>query len=203
MSESTAVVITAIGTCVTAVATLGLWIVAWRTLGGARDQLRLLQEQTKAEARPYVVLEVVPGFHPPPAMDLVVRNTGRSMARDLVLESDGWEARGDSDRISPRLQDFMKTPRLLAPGSRLRVMWSSARDESVAGAPQRMAVTAVYKDDVGVVYRDSYSFDLEDLLAASPAPSTGPRATDGSNKELRNINHAIRSLSSHVAEMRR
>lgn len=203
MSEDMALLISAIGTIGTAIATLGLWLVAWRTLGGARDQLQLLQEQAKAEARPYVVLEVVPGLHPPPAMDLVVRNTGRSMARNVVLQTEHWDPREESDYITERLQAFMRKPRLLAPGSRVRVMWSSEDEESAAGAPATQSVTAVYNDDRGVEYRDRYDFVVDELVAAAPVPSTGPRATSGGDKAMRNIDHAIRRLSAHVAELRR
>lgn len=203
MSQDMALLISAVGTIGTAIATLGLWLLAWRTLGGARDQLQLLQEQAKAEARPYVVLEVVPGLHPPPAMDLVVRNTGRSMARNVVLETGHWDPREESDYITERLQAFMRTPRLLAPGSRVRVMWSAEDDETTAGAPAAQSVTAVYSDDMGVEYRDQYDFVVDELIAASPVPSTGPRATSGGDKHMRNIDHAIRRLSAHVAELRR
>lgn len=203
MSEHAVLVLTAIGTGFTALATIGLWLVAWRTLGGARDQLRLLQEQAKAEARPYVVLEVVPGLHPAPAMDLVVRNTGRSMARDVVLETMPWASRGETDHITERLLAFMKAPRLLAPGSRLRVMWSYEKDGKPAGAPTRQSVAAVYRDDAGVEYRDEYSFVLDELLAASPVPTSGPRVTSGEDRALQNIDRAVRTLSEHVAELRR
>ena len=202
-SGDTNLFLTAVGTLAMAAATIGLWLVAWRTLGGARDQLRLLQEQVRAEARPYVVLEVVPGFHPVPAMDLVVRNTGRSMARNVVLETKPWAIRGGSDHITKGLLAFMNAPRLLAPGSRLRVMWSYEKDGKAAGAPDGQTVTAVYTDDAGVEYRDQYNFVMEEVLAASPVPTTGPRMTSGDEQALKNIDHAIRSLSAHVAELRR
>ncbi|CPT40612.1 Uncharacterised protein [Mycobacteroides abscessus subsp. abscessus] len=41
--------VTAGGTALTAAATIGLAWVAWRTLGGARDQLVLLQRQAARE----------------------------------------------------------------------------------------------------------------------------------------------------------
>lgn len=203
MSEDMVLLITAVGTVGTFIATVGLWLVAWRTLGGARDQLRLLQEQAKAESRPYVVLEVVPGLHPPPAMDLVVRNTGRSMARNVVLETDLWVRQDHSDHITEPLLTFMRTPRLLAPGARIRVMWSGGDQKSPAGAPAMQSVTAVYTDDSGAEYRDDYSFDMAPLVAAAPVPSTGSTATSGEDKVLKNISHAVRSLSHHVGELRR
>ena len=203
MNEDIALLITAVGTMGTAIATVGLWLVAWRTLGGARDQLRLLQEQAKAEARPYVVLEVVPGLHPPPDLDLIVRNTGRSMARDVVLETDPWVQQDQSDHITEPLLTFMRTPRLLAPGARIRVMWSGGDQESPAGAPETQSVTAVYMDDAGAAYRDDYTFVVGALVAAAPVPSTGPTSTSGEDKVLRNISHGIRSLSHHLGELRR
>ncbi len=158
MSEQSVLLLTAIGTGLTALATAGLWLVGWRTLGGARDQLRLLQEQAKAEA---------------------------------------------ADHITERLLAFMKAPRLLAPGSRFRVMWSYEKDGKPAGAPTSQKVTAVYHDDAGVEYRDEYSFVLDELLAASPVPTSGPRVTSGEDRALQNIDRAVRTLSEHVAELRR
>ncbi|QDP95270.1 hypothetical protein FOE78_04510 [Microlunatus elymi] len=125
------------------------------------------------------------------------------MARNLILETEPWAAQGETDHITERLLAFMKAPRLLAPGSRIRVMWSYEKDGETAGAPAAQAVTAVYTDDAGVEYRDHYTFGLDEVLAAAPVPSTGARTASGEDKALKNIDHAIRSLSANVAELRR
>lgn len=196
--------VTAVGSVLTALVTIGLWWVAARTLGGAKDQLQLLQEQVKADSRPYVVVEAVPGLHPAPAWDLVVRNVGRSMARDLRLTPDSWESRGEGDYITGALQTFLATPRFLAPGARLRVMWryEGTPSNPEAGAPARVKMGVEYADDSGTVFREEYEISLDELSAITPVPSEGPRAT-GSDKELQNIEKAVRALNVQVGELRR
>jgi hypothetical protein len=76
---------TALGSLVTALFTAFLWLVAWETLGGAKDQLRLLRQQAEREGRPYVTLDVLPGLHGAWTWDLVVTNTGRTAAKGVTF----------------------------------------------------------------------------------------------------------------------
>jgi hypothetical protein len=52
----------------------------------ARAQLREARELSRDEARPYVVVEVEPGR--PPLTNLVVANLGRTMARNVRIETE-------------------------------------------------------------------------------------------------------------------
>lgn len=197
---------TAIGAVVTALATIGLVVVATWTLGGAKRQLVLQTEQAEREGRPYVVAEVVPGLHGAGHWDLVVRNYGRTSARSVIISCADLRVRDDDDHISPHLIPYLATPRALAPGARERVMWRMDEDAyerlSQAGAPGKTSVDVTYCDDIGNEYTDTYSFDVNTLGAAAPVPTEGPSAM-GNGKELMNIERALRTLNAHVGELRR
>lgn len=202
--------VTAIGAILTAVATVGLVIVAQRTLGGAREQLDLLRKQVVREGRPYVVAEVVPGLHGAGFSDLVIANIGRTLARDVTVDVGALEKRDDTDHISDGLRKYLTTPRTIVPGVRQRVMWRMEphHGHSAAGA-DRSAVTGTvrYKDDDGTVYEDCYDLSVDTMINATPVPSEGPKVSGGSRTKietsLADINHAVRTLNIHVGELRR
>lgn len=197
---------TAIGSVVTAVATISLVVVAAWTLGGAKKQLVLQTEQAEREGRPYVTAEVVPGLHGAGHWDLVLRNYGKTSARSVVMFCTDLRVRDDDDHISPSLISYLATPRALAPGARERVMWRMDEDAhgrlSEAGAPGKTSVEVTYSDGIGNQYADTYAFDVDSLGAAAPAPTEGPSAM-GNGKELANIERALRTLNAHVGELRR
>lgn len=198
----------AIGSVATALFTAFLWLVAWRTLGGARDQLTLLREQAERDGRPYVMAEVVPGLHGAGSWDLVVTNSGRSMAIELQFLFDEWERRGESDYITDHLVKYLRQSEMLVPGARKRVMWRRELDGHIseAGAPETMKLTIRYRDEPGNQYQTEFIFALKSLGAAAPAPDEG-RTRNGSNddvsKNLADISHALRALNGHVGELRR
>jgi hypothetical protein len=132
MSESLELV-TALGAIIASIAAVGAWLVAWRTLGGARDQLKLMREQARDEARPYVFVEVTSGLHGAGAWDLVVWNAGRTMARDLTFETDCIAKKSVDDFISEPLSRFLSEKHLLAPGCRVRVMWRREEGKDIRG----------------------------------------------------------------------
>ncbi|MBJ8343917.1 hypothetical protein [Antrihabitans sp. YC2-6] len=198
---------TAIGGISTAIATGGLVWVALRTLGGANKQLQLLREQVDREARPYVVLEVVPGLHGLGSWDLVVRNMGRTIARDVRMDIGDLSRRDEKDFITEPLARYLSAKRILAPSARQRVMWRREPNKEVgrpepAGASQKVSATVTYKDDVGASYTDVYDLSTDTIDDSTPAPTQGPKVL-GDDKELVNIEKAIRTLSIHLGELRR
>lgn len=201
-----AIWLTAIGSIATAAFTGLLWWAALRTLGGAKDQLKLLREQSELEGRPYVTLDVVPGFHGPGNWDLVLANNGRTAANNLRFEFDKWAPKGHEDHITGPLQDYLSTTHTLAPGSRRRLLWRSEEvsqsSQEAAGADKSQELAVTYQDARGKTYTDTFAFDVEVLGPVSPAPTEGPSKL-GSGKELADINLAIRALSHHVGELRR
>ena len=197
--------ITAIGSLLTACATTALVWVAWRTLNGAREQLRLLREQAAREGRPYVVAEIVPGLHGAGSSDLVLRNVGRTIALAITVEVNKIADRGPGDYISGALMQYLAEPRTLAPGSRQRVMWRAEPSDSgrgEAGAARRVSGQVNYRDETGAKYSETYDLSVETISKSSPIPTEGPRV-HGDGKELANIERALRTLNGHVGELRR
>lgn len=198
--------VSAIGTVVTSIFTALLWLVAWKTLGGAHEQLRLLRTQVEREARPYIAADVVPGFHGPGHWDLVVRNYGRTAARNVRFAFDEWEPKDGDDYITDSLKSYLHACHTLVPGARHRVMWrhdaNSSTQRTGAGADGLTWLDVSYDDDNGKQYTDRLAVDVELLGAATPAPTEGP-TRQGSGSELADINHAVRTLSMHIAELRR
>lgn len=204
--ESALLWVTATGTALTALATMGLVWVAWRTLGGARDQLVLLQRQAAREGRPYVVAEVVPGLHGAGSADLVVQNLGRTLAHQVMIDVGTLSVRDDDDYISGPLAEYLAKPMTLAPGSRHRIMWRCEPREEAghgeAGAPKTAQGTVHYSDDDGRQYSETYDLSVDGVMQVTPVPTVGPRS-HGDGKELVNIGHALRTLNQHVGELRR
>lgn len=197
---------TAIGSVATALFTAFLWLVAWRTLSGARKQLSLLRAQAEREGRPYVTADVVPGLHGAGNWDLIVANTGRTAARDITFDFDDWAPKDSEDHITSSLLAYLRASHVLVPNARHRLHWRMNPDPQFgtteAGADPSSRLTIKYADDQGQKYTDAFSFDVDLLGAASPVPTEGPKAI-GKDKDLARINQAIRTLSVHVGELRR
>jgi hypothetical protein len=71
---------------VVALATTGQLLVLVAAALYARAQVREARELRRDEARPYVVVDLEPDR--PPFMNLVVANLGRTMARNVRIETD-------------------------------------------------------------------------------------------------------------------
>jgi hypothetical protein len=202
--------VTAVGAIATAIFTALLWWVAKGTLGGANGQLKLLREQAEREGRPYVIADVVPGLHGPGAWDLVIANSGRSLAVDVKFEFSDWPIGGKSDYITKYLILFLREPQTLVPGARRRVMWRSEHKSrtgvEIAGAAEQFALSVSYSDELGNAYETKFSFDLGTLKLVAPSPQEGT-TTNALSKDLsgqiRNIDHALRTLNIHIGELRR
>ncbi|MGU3432608.1 hypothetical protein ACNHUS_06275 [Actinomycetes bacterium M1A6_2h] len=206
MMEDILLWVTAVGAAMTAAATIGLVVVAHRTLGGARGQLALLREQAEQERRPYVIAELVPGLHGPGSTDLVIANLGRSLARWVLVDIGPLAKRNDDDHISDALGRYLTTPKLLVPGARQRVMWHNVgnpeSERSDAGVPGIVSARITYSDDGGTRYSETYELNIAHMTSVSPVPTTGPRRV-GSGNEFADIDHALRALAGHVGELRR
>ncbi|RMB69720.1 hypothetical protein AYK61_26595 [Rhodococcus sp. SBT000017] len=198
--------VTAVGAVATAIATIGLVVVAHKTLGGAKDQLTLLREQAEQERRPYVVADIVPGLHGPGSTDLVLQNLGRSTARGVLVDIGQLSKRNDTDHISDPLRRYLRNPRTLVPGARHRVMWHDVGNpetgRAASGVSDTVPARITYTDDNGTEYSETNELGIEDMTSVSPVPTTGPRVL-GSNSELADIDHALRAIAGHVGELRR
>lgn len=102
-------------TAVSAVSTALAAIVAIVALLGVRRDSR---DQT----RPYLQAQVVPSVGGSSAADLIIRNTGRTPARRVIIEADPWPAHHDD--VTDELRRFFGRPHTIAPGATLRAYWA-------------------------------------------------------------------------------
>lgn len=171
-------------------------------------QIVLLRRQMKEDARPYIVVDVVPGLHGAGSWDFVLQSTGRSTAHCVTVTTDpalGSEELHSEDHITDPLVKYLGQARSLPPGARHRVMWRYEHEgEESAGAPAKISVRTTYRDDHRKRYTGTFEFDIDALAKVAPVPNDGPRKSGSENgKELQNIDRAIRNLARHVGELRR
>ncbi|MBH0025027.1 hypothetical protein [Salinibacterium sp. SWN248] len=204
--------VTAFGTLATAAFTGLLWWVAKRALGGTNTQLRLLREQAERDGRPYVTADVVPGVQGAGTWDLVLTNSGRSVALAVKFSFEDWVANGEDDYITENLIRFLKEPQTLMPGAHKRVMWRADAVKAAKasyppiGAPENGKFLLTYSDELEKEYRSEISFSLSIVGAATPLPQEGSTSSDSApdeKKSLADINHALRALNIHVGQLRR
>jgi hypothetical protein len=121
-----------VGTLLVALAATGI---GWRQL----KQARALREE---EAAPFVVVDVVPTPASRWILDLVIENTGKTVARDVRItfdppvESAADMAGYDLRDWSP-LRDGIKS---LAPGRRLTAMFDQTRERHASELPRQYEV---------------------------------------------------------------
>lgn len=158
--------------------------------------------------RPYLCVELRPGLQGIAKQDLVIRNLGRTAARDITLVAP-WPDPGDE--ISQRLESHFAKAFDLPPGSSLRLAWhrwvsEKKRGSQPEGMPRTCEVTVNYRgDDPALVpFSESTTLDASwgDIM---PAPQRGERNPNGMNTldTLRDIDQALRTLNVHVGELRR
>ncbi len=131
-------VVTAWATVASAVFTLGLLITAIcaikpakRTWEAAAEANRQAERDSREQSRPYVTAQIVPGLAGITSWDLRIMNTGRTAARNLTMDYDQWPTKDEGDGepletwdiVSRSVHTMFTTPRTLAPGASLRVMW--------------------------------------------------------------------------------
>jgi hypothetical protein len=210
-----------------AIATLVGVVVALAAIAFTVVQLRLASRQmretarqeaqnSEAQTRPYVGIDIVPGIAGAGSMDMVIENHGRTTARNIrvSLAGDTFRAQSDGDVIGEALGRLFATGFDLAPGARRRVLWQIPADENSTprghmGTPISAGIAFVYEwapgDDRPVRnYSDSILYDLTEYPKLIPMPSTGS-TTQGASTEAQNKNllHALRAVAANVAEIRR
>lgn len=149
-------------------------IAAWVTvliygalLAYAVQQVREAQNLRRAQVRPFVVVDIPPGF----LLYITVENIGNTLARDVsfefpvVLESTldrPWEV-----EEAPLLRDGLK---VLPPRKRYRILFDSFISRAAPGCalPMTYDVIVRYRGDDGTSYEETYVLDLNSIMNASP-----------------------------------
>lgn len=193
----------------TAALTLGLLVVAifaFRAAKGswkaATEANRQMERDSREQSRPYVTAQILPGLAGITTWDLKITNTGRTVARHLTMDYDQWPTKNEGggealetwDSLSRGLHTMFTTPRTLAPGASLRVMWLLDRgpDEDIERSDDPKAGT--YNDSFEVMIENSGSW---------PVPEDGPNPPEGLGKLAKRADELMQVLIRRVGELGR
>ena len=128
----------------------------------ARAQVKEARELRRDEARPYVVVDFEPDR--PPFMNLVVANLGRTMARNVQIETDP-PLDSSVYRSGPvamaELRLFSEGIPSLAPGKRIVLLFDQMAHRAEAELPESYRVRLTYEWDGGEPIREELRLDLD------------------------------------------
>lgn len=220
LAETTGV---AVNVALLAVACLALVVARSQAVAAraASELTRKAQKNAAAQAiadsqranRPYLWADLVHSTTGAPCWDLVIRNTGRTMAYDIRIDADPWPDPGDS--LADDLRTHLTRPFDLPPDTSVRFTWRIAHEhdrpdnpDQPAGMPPEVTLTLHYRGDDPAMepFTDTRFLDAPTRAGIIPAPSEGSTVdstSDPIEKTLKNIDYAIRGLSSHLGELRR
>lgn len=217
-------------TFATALFTLGLLLTAvltacsaFSTLRAAREANEQAKRDSILQTRPYVYAEILPSLAGAASYDLVVRNQGRSAARDLRM---AFEPQVNApDDVADAILRAFDTPRDLPPGSSLRMYWhiAAAEGETLmnakgtepvedggSGMPKHGVIQLRYEGDDPSqdLYMEKYPFDVENA-GLWPLPEDGPEVrgprdtrSDKMSPKERRFYKALQALSRNVGALR-
>lgn len=214
-------------TWMTAIATIGGVAIAGAALITAalsivqtgrqmRSTARNEIDNSDAQTRPYVGVDITPGIASVPSFDIVIRNHGKTTARDvqIVLKNGEFDAREGDDMVGPAQARVFAVPFDLAPGAHRRLLWqvlaskNANRPENV-GAPDAGEIGVTYGWEPGDgreprTYSDSIGYDLRDYPALIVVAGTGGSDHGRSTEDhLKNAVKALRAIASHVGNSMR
>lgn len=194
----------------------------WRQIKLTAQQIRQASRQAERESedrnRPYVSAQVVPSIGSRGAWDLRIRNTGGTTAKEITIRLiKGEYIKGEDvqdSEIYNQMIALENTKFDLQPNTSMRFYWSfhsTSTGEVKVGAPLQGTIEITYRwrdESIDKPYQEKVSYDCKTPLI--PAPNTGAKRDEGITEEdttnkvtLINIEHALRSISSHIGELNR
>lgn len=188
---------------VTAIATLGLVVgafIAWRV---ASSTLVQMKKDSKAQARPYVHVWIVPSIGGKHSWDLLVKNTGRSTARNLKMSADVWP---ENDALVDALRNFFNAGQSLPPNSTIRTYWClGERNHPLStGATGFDIATTVHLTYEGIEPEDKFteSFRLDPKsLGMTPLGFSGEELKQPYTKADRKLSEIVTALNNMRREI--
>lgn len=204
---------------VTAIITFGLFVgalLAWQVAADTLDHAKRAQDQLRRDSieqtRPYVYAQLVPGIAGLATWDLIITNTGKSIARNLTIECDAWPEKDDV--VTGPLRKLFSSPQSLPPGTNIRTFWqlgipAGHKDENGSTDPTgvvgRADITLHYSSDdpANPSYTDSFSVDPELFARAVPGPFTGPDPRTTLDEGEKDLHSMLAAVAHNIAEMRR
>ena len=199
------------GTWVTAIGTLFLAAVGlWAGINGVKT-LKQSKVDSIAQSRPYVYTSVVPGLSGEATFDLVVKNTGQSMARGITMTC--FDVPDEPDDIAKALLAQLAQPMDLPPQASIRVFWRLGLPENATwsdgstepvGMPKIAHLNVRYTGDIepGAVYNDSQAVDTR-VYELAPVPSSGPEAKGGATPHEKNHHKMLGLIAQSIRELGR
>lgn len=112
-----------------------------------RRQLNEAKELREAQTRPFVVIDLDTSAHT--LFDLVVRNIGPTLARDVRFGFDPPIKSTDDDLDPNKIKMFREGISTLAPGKELRTLFERGPARHKSDLPDTYQVTVSYKDQTG------------------------------------------------------
>ncbi|WP_026535326.1 hypothetical protein [Arthrobacter sp. H14] len=209
MTNNTILLWTMIGTCLTAVATVGLVIGAFTAWHTARKTLDQMKSDSLAQTRPYIFASLVPSLSGPAKFDLVIENTGVSTARNVQFTCPEFPSKPDD--VAEKLARFLNAKHTVPPKARLRNYWRLGLESGhewsdgttkPAGMPEQATLVIDYEDDAGREYQDIYALDVVGLLFA-PVPAKGPNVKESLSDEQKDTHKMLGVLAAAIGELRR
>jgi hypothetical protein len=112
-----------------------------------RRQLNEAKELREAQTRPFVVIDLDSSAHT--LFDLVVKNIGPTLARDVHFEFDPPVRSTDDDLDPTKLKMFREGISTLAPGKEIRTLFERGPARHESDLPDTYDVTVSYTDQTG------------------------------------------------------
>ena len=124
-----------------------------------RRQLIEAKELREAQTRPFVVIDLDGSIHP--FFDLVVKNIGPTLARDVHFDFSPPISSTDEDLDPNKIKMFRDGISTLAPGKEIRTLFEKGPDRHRSELPDVYEVTVSYSDQYGKrVYEEKIDLDF-------------------------------------------
>lgn len=166
---------------------------------------------SKNANRPYVGASIVPGIRGDTTFDLMIRNYGQSIAKNVTV--DLHEDPKTKDVVVRSLVEMFDTPRSFMPTQSLRVMWRSVpsagkkfaadgddaengthRDNEL-GMPESAHLTVKYEDAEGDRYEETFEV-MSNRSGLWPVPEIGE--TDPANLTPKHFYRLGQIIAKHI-----
>ena len=184
----------------TAIGTLGTFLIAGIAACVALGQLREARNLREAEAQPFVTVDVEPSVVSRHLFNLIISNTGKTLARDVSIKFDP-PLRSTLDSTGFSLADFKALASgipALPPGRKYQVLLDSAIERFHSDLPDTYTVTVDFRDRNGKkAYSLTYQLDLAIYRSALYVQEQGIHHIAD---EMKDLNKKLGQLTSVMVE---
>jgi hypothetical protein len=127
-------------------------------------QLRSARKTRLEQSRPYIVVDLVPGFASPKLIDMVITNIGATPAYDLRVKFDPPPERAREDVPEFKLRNariLNKPTPMMAPKREFRMFFDNSIDRYASDLPMSFTVTTTYQDSHRTRYTEVTTLDFD------------------------------------------